>query len=304
MKWDIGMMPSQAGKRFLITGANSGLGFQCAKELVAKDAEVIMAVRNLAKGKQARETILQSIPSAKIDLAELDLSDLDSVNICVEQLIQRDETIDVLVNNAGIMFLFGERSVSQQGHEVMWATNHLGHFAFTAGILPLIERAEQGRIVVVSSLVTKFKQADIYYQDLNFEQSYDGMSAYAQSKLANVMFAAELQQRLLHAGSKVIAVAAHPGYTATNLQQHMGWLGKVMNTLFAQNLTMGTLPLLQAATDNRLTGGEYIGPKNMNNYRGYPSLNALPEAANDVFKRRRLWQKTEEILEMAFLSNG
>lgn len=301
MKWNSKDIPNQSGKRVLITGANSGIGLEAAKVLAAKGTEVILAVRNLQKGKQAQDEIARFSPGASSRVIELDLSDLSSVNSCIQQLIDADQAIDILINNAGVMLL-NEHTTSAQGYEIQWATNHLGHFAFTAGLLPLLEKADQPRIVTLSSLVAKMKAADIYYQDLNFEQKYDKMAAYAQSKLANAMFATELNQRLKKAGSKVISVAAHPGYTATNLQQHMGLLGTIMNALMAQKVDMGVLPTLKAATDPSMTGGEYIGPMKMANYRGYPGENTLPNAAEDASQRQKLWQTTEQILGLSFLS--
>lgn len=300
MNWTAENIPSQSGKRILITGANSGIGLEAAKVLASKGAEVILAVRNLDKGKLAQQEILVLVPSANTSVIALDLSDLDSVNSCVKQLIEADKKIDVLINNAGVMLL-NEHTTSAQGHEIQWATNHLGHFSFTAGLLPLLEKAEQPRIVTLSSLVAKMKAADIYYQDLNFEKKYDKMAAYAQSKLANVMFAVELDKRLKESGSKVVSIAAHPGYTATNLQQHMGLLGTVMNALMAQKVEMGVLPTLKAATDPLLKGGEYIGPMKMSNYRGYPGFNTLPTPAEDANHRQKLWHTTERILGLEFL---
>lgn len=302
MSWNHSI-EDQTGKHFLITGANSGIGLEAARELASRGGKVTLAVRNLKKGQQAKDEILQVAQGAQVDIVELDLSDLKSVERCVSQLLEAGQPIDVLINNAGVMLL-NERTLSAQGYEVQWATNHLGHFAFTHGIMPLLELAERPRIVTLSSLVAKMKAADIYYQDLNFEKSYDKMAAYAQSKLANAMFAAELQQRLLKSGSKVISIAAHPGYTATNLQQHMGLLGTIMNALFAQKASMGVLPTLQAATDSSLYGGEFIGPMNMANYRGYPGLNTLPDAAENASKRERLWETTERILGLSFLSHA
>ena len=303
MKWTSKNIPDQTGKTFLITGANSGIGLETAKVLASKGANVILAIRNLKKGQQAKQAILDAVPNASISLTELDLSDLNSVKRCVNSLIEQGNPIDVLINNAGVM-QFDRREESAQGYELMWATNHLGHFAFTAGVLPLLEKAEKPRIVTLSSMVAKFKEADIYYQDLNFENKYDKMAAYAQSKLANLMVATELQQRLQKSGSKIISVAAHPGYTATNLQQHMGLAGVIMNALLAQKIPMGALPTLMAATEEKLAGGEYIGPARMGNWRGYPGENTLPEAAKDSRQRQQLWQTTENILALSFLPSA
>ncbi|CAM3645578.1 oxidoreductase [Parendozoicomonas haliclonae] len=301
MKWNSDHIGNQSGKRFLITGANSGIGLEAAKVLAGKGAEVILAVRDLEKGQRAQRLIDSVVPGAETRLIQLDLSDSASVASCVQQLKDWALPIDVLINNAGVMN-FGDRQESVEGYELMWATNHLGHFALTAGILPLLEQAHSPRVVYLSSLVAKMKQADIYYQDLNFEKSFDGMAAYSQSKLANSMIAAELQERLKKAGSKVIALAAHPGYTATNLQRTMGVTGIIMNALLAQKPVMGALPTLMAATDESLVGGEYIGPMRMNNWRGYPGRNSLPKAAEDSLQRKRLWETTEKILGLLFLS--
>lgn len=299
MKWDSSKISDQSQKRILITGANSGIGLEAATVLAKKGADVVLAVRDVQKGQQAKAQIERVCSTAQISIVELDLSDLASIDRCVQQLMHAGKAIDVLINNAGVMLL-DKRTLSAQGHEIQWATNHLGHFAFTQGILPLLEKTKQGRIVTLSSLVAKMKAADIYYHDLNFENKYDKMAAYAQSKLANAMFAIELQQRLQQSGSKVISVAAHPGYTATNLQQHMGLMGVIMNAMFAQNVSMGVLPTLQAATDESLLGGEYIGPMKMANSRGYPGKNTLPQAATDAKLRQRLWNTTEQILERSF----
>ena len=303
MKWDSRNIKDQSGKRILITGGNSGIGLEAARVLAAKGAEIILAIRNLRKGQQAKQEILRATPDASVTLIEIDLSDLTSVNYCVQDLLHEDKAIDVLINNAGVM-QFDQRKTSAQGYELMWATNHLGHFAFTAGVLPLLEKAKHPRVVTLSSMVAKFKAADIYYSDLNFEKGYDKMSAYAQSKLANVMVAVELQERLEKSGSKVLSVAAHPGYTATNLQQHMGLSGIIMNALFAQKVAVGALPTLMAATDDNLLGGEYIGPMKMQNWRGYPGRNVLPKPAEDSQQRQKLWQITEQILGLSFLSKA
>jgi len=300
MQWNTDLIPAQTGKRILITGANSGIGFKAAEELAAKGAEILMAVRDTGKGQKARETLLAKTPAAIVELIELDLSDLESVKKCVAYLTEENKPLDILINNAGVMLL-NQRTLSKQNHEVQWATNHLGHFALTCGLLPLLEKTDNPRIVTLSSLVAKFKQADIFYDDLNFSDNYDKMAAYAQSKLANAMFASELDKRLKATGSNVKSIAAHPGYTATNLQQHMGVMGTIMNLLFAQNANQGVLPTLRAATDPDLTGGEYIGPMKMGNYRGHPGLNSMPEAALKRSETKRLWSTTEEIVGLSFL---
>jgi NAD(P)-dependent dehydrogenase (short-subunit alcohol dehydrogenase family) len=301
MKWDQSQISEQHGKRVLITGANSGIGLEAAKVLAAKGAEVILAVRNPAKGQRAIETILKSHPKAQIRQVALDLSDLDSVAACVNLLVEEGNPIDALINNAGVMML-EQHTRSAQGHEMQWATNHLGHFALSSGLMPLLQLSHQGRIVTLSSVIAKMRMAKIYYEDINFEKSYDKVAAYAQSKLANAMFAMELHRRLQQSGSSISSVAAHPGYTATNLQQHMGKLGVILNALFAQKVTMGALPTLKAATDTQVASGSYIGPLGLANYRGYPGVNRLPIAATQAESCLKLWEITEAILGQPFFN--
>ncbi|BDY05768.1 oxidoreductase [Ferrimonas sp. YFM] len=302
-RWTTRQIPDQSGKVALITGANAGLGLGTATELAKKGAEILMAVRSTSKGEQARQLILKQVPQAKVSILPLDLADLESVAALGKELRQRQQPLDLLINNAGVMFL-PKRQESAQGHEMHWATNHLGHFALTHELLPLLEAAPAGRIVTVSSLAAKMGPADIYYDDIHFEQKYDYVAAYAQSKLANAIFFSELNERLRAAGSKVISVGAHPGYTATDLQRHMGLLGIVSNTLFAQRIDMGILPTLRSATDLGVKGGDYFGPANFANFRGYPKPNRLPKPAADQQQRSKLWTLTELQTGIAFLNHG
>ncbi len=297
-KWNTANMPSQLGKTFLITGANSGLGFGTSKELAKKGAKVIMTARNLKKGDAAMTAIKKEVANADLTLMQLDLADLNSVEQFASAFKRDFQTLDVLINNAGVM-MPNNRQVTKQGFELQFGTNHIGHFVLTNYLLPILERTPKSRIVTLSSLVAKMSKADIYWNDLQWEQSYDKMAAYAQSKLANMMFGMELHHRLQSRNSQTISVLAHPGYTATNLQNNMGLQGKIMNFLFAQKLEMGILPTLRAATALEVKGGEYYGPAKMGNWRGYPVINVLNPTAFERPITQRLWRITEELIQTA-----
>ncbi|BDD02780.1 oxidoreductase [Aureibacter tunicatorum] len=293
-KWNLNQMPMQSGKRFLITGANSGLGYGTAKALAKSGAEVIMTARSLDKGNTALESIKREVPNAKLKLMMLDLADLNSVKGFVDKYEDELGAIDVLINNAGVM-LPQSRKTTQQGFELQFGTNHLGHFAFTKYLLPFLEKATNPRVVTLSSLVAKMRPAKIYWDDMQWERSYDDMAAYSQSKLANMMFGLELNDLLVNRGSNISSLLAHPGYTATNLQQHMGLQGKIMNFLLAQNVEMGILPTLRAATDPNAKSGEYYGPNRMNEWRGYPTISTPNDLAMEKLQRKRLWERSEKL---------
>ncbi|HAS43226.1 MAG TPA: short-chain dehydrogenase [Microscillaceae bacterium] len=298
-KWNTNDIASQEGKVFLVTGANSGLGLGTTKVLAAKGAKVVMTARNIEKGKQALREVKQVDPQAKVALMQLDLADLQSIEQFTTEFKRNFQQLDVLINNAGVM-MPNERLTTKQGLEVQFGTNHIGHFVLTQQLLPVLENTPNARIVTLSSLVAKMSKADIYWDDLQWEKSYDKMGAYAQSKLSNLMFALELDQRLKATNSQVISLAAHPGYTATNLQQHMGLTGKVMNFLLAQKLEMGILPTLRAATDSEAKGGQYYGPLKWREMRGYPALNEPPELALNKQARVKLWDISEQYAQASF----
>lgn len=300
--WNTGDMPSLAGKIFLVTGANSGLGFGTSKELAKKGAKVIMTARNLQKGENAVAVIKSEVNNADLILKQLDLADLNAVEQFANEFKNEFQQLDVLINNAGVM-MPNEREETKQGFELQFGTNHIGHFVLTSHLLPVLERTPNSRIVTLSSLVAKMSKADIYWDDLQWEKSYDKMAAYAQSKLANMMFAVELQKRLAEKKSNTISVMAHPGYTATNLQNNMGLQGKIMNFLFAQKLEMGILPTLRAATDPNVKGAQYYGPAKMGNWRGFPVLNDPNEAALNNQTTDRLWKVSEQLSKVSFQIN-
>lgn len=294
--WNVADIPSQEGKTILVTGANSGLGFGTTKELARKGAHVIMTARNLKKGEKAVADIKRDVPAAKLTLMQLDLADIPSIHNFVAEVKKNFSQLDTLINNAGVM-MPNDRQETKQGFELQFGTNHVGHFILTNELLPLLEKTENSRIVTLSSLVAKMGKADIYWNDMQWEKSYDKMGSYAQSKLANMMFGIELQKRLVENESKTISVLAHPGYTATNLQNNMGLQGKIMNFLFAQKLEMGILPTLRAATDPNVNGGEYYGPAKMGNWRGHPIVNEPNKMALDRNVTKRLWTISEEIIQ-------
>lgn len=297
--WTSDNIPNQKGKVFLVTGANSGLGLGTSKVLAAKGAKVVMTARNLQKGQKAVQELKKEIPGAQVELMRLDLADLDQVKEFADAFKAKYKHLNVLINNAGVM-MPTERFETKQGFEGQFGTNHLGHFVLTHELLEVLENTPQSRIVVLSSLVAKMKKADIYWDDLQFEQSYDKMATYAQSKLANMMFAMELHKKLKEKGSATMCLMAHPGFTATNLQQHMGLQGRIMNALMAQKVEMGILPSLRAATDPNAKGGEYYGPAKMGNWRGYPVLNEPNPVANKRDLTQRLWGLSEKLTHVSY----
>ncbi|MBA56180.1 MAG: short-chain dehydrogenase [Pseudomonadales bacterium] len=297
MHWSIDSIPNLNHKTILITGANSGIGFEAARVFAAKGARLILACRNQQKGQAAINRILQESPRAQLTLMSLDLSSLDSVKAFSAAVTEQFDHIDVLVNNAGVMA--PPYSKTKDGFESQFGTNHLGHFALTARLLPLLEKAEAGRVVVVSSVAHRL--GHIRFKDLNWENRYSRWQAYGQSKLANLMFAKELQRRLQARGSRVIAVAVHPGYSNTNLQQYMP-VNRLLNSLFSQSQEKGALPTLCAATQPDLSGGEYIGPNGFLEMQGKPDLAYSTPRSNDKTIARRLWDVSEKMTGESFLS--
>ncbi|WP_248962048.1 oxidoreductase [Sphaerisporangium perillae] len=300
-RWTADNIPDQTGRTFIVTGANSGLGLETTRALSRRGARVIMAVRNLDKGRQALDDLRAEQPEAALDLRHLDLSDLDSVRSFAETVIADGTPVDVLVNNAGIMMC--PRSLTKQGFELQFATNHLGHFALTGLLLGTMKSGSDARVVTISS--TLHRRGSINFDDINSERKYSPMGAYAQSKIANVLFALELDRRLRAAGNPVKSILAHPGYTDTNLQSSgptglLNLLMKVGNRLAAQDVRMGVLPQLYAATDPDAATGQFIGPDGRNESRGYPTLVVPIEAAKNPETARRLWTLSEQLTGVRF----
>jgi NAD(P)-dependent dehydrogenase (short-subunit alcohol dehydrogenase family) len=294
-------IPDQGGRTAVVTGANSGLGLSTARELARAGARVVLACRNLAKGEAARREIEAAAPGAPLELEELDLSSLDSVRGFAERFRGAHDGLDLLINNAGVMA--PPRSETADGFELQFGTNHLGHFALTGLLIGSMEGREDARVVTLSS--TAHRTGRISFDNLGGERHYFRWRAYGQSKLANLLFALELERRLRAAGSNVKSMAAHPGYAATNLQFAAPPLVdrlfmRVGNAVIAQSEEMGALPTLYAATEPGLAGGTYVGPDGIAEQRGHPKPVSPNRAARDEDVARRLWEVSEEMTGVRF----
>jgi NAD(P)-dependent dehydrogenase (short-subunit alcohol dehydrogenase family) len=294
--WTEKNLPDQAGRTVLVTGANSGLGYVTSLELAKQGAHVIMASRDLKKGRLAQTRILATQPRGSVELRQLELADLDEVKAFAHRLLDEHKPIDVLVNNAGIMM--PPRSLTAQGHELQFGVNHLAHFALTGLLLPLLLEGRDSRVVTVSSDL--HKRGRIHFDDLAGSRKYGRVAFYAQSKFANVLFALELDRRLRAAGLPIKSVLAHPGYAATNLQMSgpSGALKLFMrfgNRFLAQSAQMGVLPQLYAIAAPEAGGGQFIGPDGSNEKKGYPTQVQPAEAARDHSLAGRLWLLSEEL---------
>jgi NAD(P)-dependent dehydrogenase (short-subunit alcohol dehydrogenase family) len=292
-KWTTADIPDQTGRMAVITGANTGLGYETAAALAAKGAHVVLAVRNLDKGKAAADLITRATPDASVALQELNLTSLESVRAAADQLKSNYDAIDLLINNAGVMMT--PKSTTKDGFELQFGTNHLGHFALTGLLLDRVLAAPGSRIVTVSSVGHRFVRG-IRFDDLQWERDYGRIRAYGQSKLANLMFTYELQRRLQ--GTNTIAGAAHPGGSNTELARNLPVAMRGLTTVLAplmQGPEMGALPTLRAATDPSVLGGQYYGPDGFGEQRGYPKVVASSEASHDVAAQNRLWAVSEEL---------
>ncbi|MCX7706476.1 MAG: oxidoreductase, partial [Anaerolineae bacterium] len=299
-RWVETQIPPQQGKVALITGANSGLGFEAARLLAAKGARVILAVRDVTKGERAATDIRRGVPAADLAVLRLDLASLVSIRSAATEVLRAEDRLDMLINNAGVMAI--PRRLTADGFEMQFGVNHLGHFALTGLLLPLLLRTPAARVVTVSSGAHVLGR--IHFDDLHGERRYHPWAAYAQSKLANLLFAYELQRRLAAAGQRTISVAAHPGYAATNLQRvgpEMsgsklgGWLMAASNRLLAQSAAMGALPEVYAATSPDVQGGDFIGPDGALGQRGFPKKVRSSARSYDLVAAARLWAVSEAL---------
>jgi NAD(P)-dependent dehydrogenase (short-subunit alcohol dehydrogenase family) len=297
-KWTTADIGDQTGRIAVITGANTGLGYETAKALAAKGAHVVLAVRNLAKGADAAQRIEQTHPGAVTSVQELDLGSLESIRAAAEELRTKHDTIDLLINNAGVMMT--PKETTKDGFELQFGTNHLGHFAFTGLLLDRVLAAPGSRVVTVSSTGHRFARG-IRFDDLQWERGYSRIGAYGQAKLANLMFTYELQRRLI--GTDTIAAAAHPGGSNTELARNLPAALRGLTAILAplmQGPDMGALPTLRAATDPGVLGGQYFGPDGFGEQRGYPKIVGSTAASHDVDAQRRLWTVSEELTGVAY----
>jgi NAD(P)-dependent dehydrogenase (short-subunit alcohol dehydrogenase family) len=298
-KWTAADVPDQTGRVAIVTGANSGLGLDTATVLADKGAHVVLAVRNLDKGNQAADRIRAKNANAVVSLQELDLTSLDSVRKAADQLRADYPRIDLLINNAGVMYV-PTRETTKDGFEMQFGTNHLGHFALTGQLLDNLLPVEGSRVVTVSSVGHRIL-ARIHFDDLQLERRYNRVESYGQSKLANLLFTYELQRRLAAKGTPTIAAAAHPGVADTELMRHLpAAIPDFLWRPFSQPAARGALPILRAATDPKVEGGQYYGPDGIGEIQGHPKLVKSSAQSHNEDIQRRLWAVSEELTGVTF----
>jgi NAD(P)-dependent dehydrogenase (short-subunit alcohol dehydrogenase family) len=306
--WSEAQVPDQSGKTFIVTGANSGIGYEASRALAAKGATVILACRSLEKGRAAVESIRAATPDAKVVLERIDLGDLATVRAFAAKFLKEHGKLDVLINNAGIMAI--PRVMTKDGFETQIGTNHLGHFALTGLLLGRLAESAPSRIVTVSSMAHTFGRfGALDANDLLLQTGYTKWGAYGRSKLANLLFAYELQRRLAGRFPKVASVACHPGYAATNLQavgptMTNSAFGKMFmsigNAVFAQSAGAGALPTLYAATAPDVQSGDYIGPGGPFKMIGAPVKQRSNRTSRDADAARKLWDTSVQLTGVDF----
>lgn len=284
------------GNIAIVTGANSGIGYETARVLAVKGAGVIMACRSMERGEEAASRIRRAHPAVQLEVMNLDLSDLASVQEFAGSFRNKYSSLDILCNNAGVMML-PERIETADGFEMQFGTNHLGHFALTGLLFDMLRNTPGARIVTVSSIVHRFGNVD--FENLNAEKSYNPSNAYSQSKLANLLFTYEMQRRLEGAGIEMLAAASHPGWTGTNLQKHAPFF-RFMNRFVSQKPEMGALPTLYAATVPDVQGGDYFGPGRMMEMRGYPKKVKSSDDSHDEELAQNLWEVSEKLTDIYY----
>jgi NAD(P)-dependent dehydrogenase (short-subunit alcohol dehydrogenase family) len=295
-KWTAENIPNLKGKVAVVTGSSSGIGYEAARVLGAKQASVIIAVRSLEKGNKAAEKILAENKEAEVEVRELDLANLASVKKFAEDFQKDHSQLDLLINNAGVMI--PPYSKTTDGFELQFGTNHLGHYALTGLLLNLLLKTNGARIVNVSSVA--HKSGNLNFDDLTWEKrSYSAWRAYGDSKISNLYFTSELNKKLKENNLAVIVTACHPGWTATELQRHTG-LVDFLNNIFAQDVSMGALPTLRAATEEGLRGGEFFGPDGFMEMRGFPIEVESNELSKDETIAQKLWEVSEELTGVKF----
>jgi NAD(P)-dependent dehydrogenase (short-subunit alcohol dehydrogenase family) len=309
MGWTAKEIPDQSGRTAVVTGANSGLGLEVSTDLARAGATVLMACRDMDRAGEALDRIRAEAPGAEVDAVRLDLASLTSIGEFATAARSRlPDGIDLLVNNAGVMM--PPQRKTEDGFELQFGTNHLGHFALTALLFPAMRQAEGSRVVTVSSAMARTGRLD--FENLDGSKRYSRTGAYSLSKLANLSFAIELERRLVESGSPLASMAAHPGYAATNLQKAGPLLGggiaatiaapfmSLGNLLFAQDASAGAAPILYAATVPDLAGGSYVGPDGPGEMRGSPTVVEPVESAADRESAERLWEESERLTGIEF----
>ncbi len=301
--WTDKTIPDQSGRIAVITGASSGIGEDAAKALAKHGAEVVLAVRDQARGEAAKAAVLAGAPGAKVSVSLIDMASLASIRAFAERLTDQVPHIDILLNNAGLG-LQATRAVTVDGFERQFGTNHLGHFALTGLVMPALLRAPAPRVVAIASIA--HRRGGIDFADLQGEAHYSGRKAYGQSKLANLMFAYELDRRARLEGSRLISVAAHPGVAttgfvaATGMPGPMVALGNLAIRLLGQDSAHGALPGLYAATMPDVQGGQYWGPDGFMEVRGAPALAKPSPHALDRAVWLRLWEVSEQLTGVTY----
>ncbi|MCG7583510.1 SDR family NAD(P)-dependent oxidoreductase [Mycolicibacterium sp. OfavD-34-C] len=300
-KWTAADVPDQTGRVAVVTGANAGLGLETAAVLAERGARVVVAVRDLGKGEKAVGEIRRRTPNADVALQQLDLSSLASVRTAADELRAAYPRIDLLINNAGVMY--PPKQTTADGFELQFGTNHLGHFALTGLLLDHLLQVEGSRVVTVASIAHNI-QAGIHFDDLQWERSYNRVAAYGQSKLANLMFTYELQRRLTATQTPTVAVAAHPGISNTELMRHIPGSGlpgfSALAGLVTNSPAVGSLATLRAATDPAVRGGQYYGPSGFRELVGHPVLVQSNRQSHDTDVQQRLWSVSEELTGVKF----
>ncbi len=295
-KWDSNNVTDQKGRVAIVTGSSSGIGYETARVLAEKSATVIIAVRNMQKGNTAADKIRGHHPNADVKVMELDLANLESVRHFATEFKNNFNRLDLLINNAGVMM--PPYSKTTDGFELQFGTNHLGHFALTGLLIDRIKDTPDSRIVNVSSGAHNY--GNLVLDDLNWEnRPYKKMRAYGDSKIANLYFTYELQTKLEEAGVTTLVTAAPPGWTATDLQRHVG-LFRFMNHLFAQDITMGALPMLYAAVGSDVQSGDYYGPSGWREMKGYSKKVESNELSHNKEIAKKLWEISEESTGVKF----
>jgi NAD(P)-dependent dehydrogenase (short-subunit alcohol dehydrogenase family) len=298
-KWTTGQMGSQAGKTALVTGANSGIGYQAALELARHGAHVLLACRNAAKGEAALARLQREAPGASAEVVELDMASLASIRAFAAAFAARGVGLDLLINNAGVMAL-PNRELTPDGFERQFGTNHLGHFALTGLLIPQLLATAAPRVVTVASLA--HRDGKIEFDNLQSERHYKPWGAYGASKLANILFAKELDRRAKAKGSALISVAVHPGVSITNIFANgpgekglKATMVKLLAPVLMQKDDAGALPTLYAATSPAVRGGEYVGPDGFMELKGAPVVAQPRPQALDTAVGERLWKVSEEL---------